>query len=459
MKRIAILALLAAAAAAQPDSSRDLRFAFWVGSDYAVNKAFDKEHDVQAVAARPDKTLEVCRYAVDTAHRIGLVHHYPEKGQELAARVQDLAKRCADQAPGDLDASWAVIEARIYEIKLMEFLAASALRLAFPAKPLVADHGARWQNYVEEIKNLARAGEGDDRAAEGVLRALEFQLEAGHYLGADEAQSQKLLTELRAMLPDDADDDAKAAANAAVLLGRVDVELAAAEPDLEAAAKTIREGLALVAPLLDTADHDSPLIRRHNDLVTLAKLHPDTKVESKYRMVPCPLTEKGLTVSLPMSRAWRVLQWTSHVTGERQCRVFRLTPSADELTRLRFDTYEHGWKYPLLGKGKKADGKKPNKVAALLYEKDKDYRFYKIAKKKKRKRPKRKRLNESVKSAYYYEVLSIGPKQRSWFHRLRAWVFPGKERSYGIRLDDSINDGVEAHHPELVAMLDSVRGS
>ena len=66
---------------------------------------------------------------------------------------------------------------------------------------------------------------------------------------------------------------------------------------------------------------------------------------------------------------------------------------------------------------------------------------------------------DADKSAAYYDVLASGPKQRSWNHRLRGWVFAGKVRSYGIRLDDGMNDGVERHHPELVAMLDSVRGN
>jgi hypothetical protein len=395
----------------------------------------------------------VCRYAVDTSYKLGVVHHFADKALATAGLVRGLADSAMENDDG-LVSQWAVIEARIYREKLMERIAAKKIRSKFPPKEPTADHPERWKRYVDAIADLAKAGAGSDRAVEGILRAIEFQLQACHWAGADREASVKGLKALEKMLAGKS-EDAVAAGRAAVLLAEAELLL---KTDATAAGAKIRGGLDLLKGRLEIEEPERAVVMRHNDLVTLTKLHPELRLKVSYYLVPCAVPQEGLSVSIPLSSGWRTLDWEAKATGIKMFEIHRLNPAGGQLSRISLATYDHGRKY-LYGAAKQGDAKKPKKLAAALFEKDKDFGLYGAAKKKKRTGPKRVRLNDKVKAAYLCEVLSQGPKQvRPWYYRLRVWIFSGKERSYGIRLDDRMNDGVELLHPDVAAMLSSVRG-
>ncbi len=94
----------------------------------------------------------------------------------------------------------------------------------------------------------------------------------------------------------------------------------------------------------------------------------------------------------------------------------------------------------------------------MLYAKDRAVPLHKAAKKTVRKGPKRVRLSRDVRSAYRYEIFLRGPDARPFFLRTRAWIFSGEERTYGIRVFGTRDDGVEGLHPELAFMLKNTSG-
>jgi len=461
MRWIVILAALALLAWAQSDPGYDLKFWTWSGSEPQVLQELENGDTVAAVARRSDLTLEVCRYAVDASARFGVIHHHPEDTLAVADGFLHLASLSRERHGDALDARWAVAEARVLREKLAERMAASALHLAFVPKPVIADHAERWRRCIEAIGEIARIGAGSDRAAEGYLRALEFQLQACHWIGADPAAGVEGLAALEKAFGDEkaATDEDRLAARCTVLLGEAEYLVG---DDPAAAATKVAGALELLAPHLEKAgDPPRLLVIRHNDLVTLVRCHrklaAKLDTEPEYFLVERSVGVEGLRVRLPLSRGWSVLDWTSSQTGETSVEVDRLTPGGDRLAWCSFRKYVPGMSYPVAGEGKRADGGEASSLAGALFEHDKEQGLWRAARKKSRHGPRKIRLNEEVRTAYAYEVFYYGPKARPFFSELRVWILPGEQRNYGIHVTDMQDDGIDDLHPELEAMLDGVR--
>jgi hypothetical protein len=427
-----------------PDRARVLRFILFKGSALDFSIHFDTKQDLQLIAGSPKHTLSVCRYAVDTAYRMQFLGDTAKRAHYVGGWVHAIAKECVERAPSDFDAGVAFVEGRIYKAVLLEHVAAASLRELRPSSPRTENHAERWRIYARATRDLARIGVPTGRAADYVLRAIDLGLAGCYFIGADRSEAVKGLGELEALLPEKARDSARAAVRAALLLSHAEHKLASKPPDKREAARSTRAGLERLAPFIQGDKPPAHVIRRHNDLVTLAKVHRSLKIKAEYHLAPCEVALPGFSVSMPLSRAWRVLEWNEIRYGVRQFEVARVAPAGDRLSTVKFEALYHG--------------KRPDKLAAEMYERDKGYGRYDASKIRRRTRPKRVRLGSSAKiTAYHYEVFAGGSDGRPWYRRLRVWIVAGKKRSYAIRLEDSQSDGVDkAHHPELVAFLGSV---
>jgi hypothetical protein len=376
------------------------------------------ELDLGSVTRRPELTLALCAFAADAAFGID-VGREATQADELADKLDALAQKAVDRHPQDAAALWARLEAEVFRLRLRD---------ATPPDELTA-----------KAREIARVTEGTPRAAAGLLRGVELILEAARQPAGGRAAA---LEALRSLAAKAGPGDVAAAARAALLLAEANDAFAA--DDKAATLAKIDEGLTLLAPHRKAAPPNLHVVRRHNDLVTLARtagIKP--KAQADYHLMPFE-DETGIGFKVPLSRRWRVQ--TVKKDGWPRVRVSRLRPAGTKVFRVWFGSYMDKVHYPI-GEEKGALGRKIDKLAKAYMEWD----LRRIEPREKR-GPRSVKLSRRVPSAKAYEVTGT---DRGGFRRFRTWFFRRRGHSYSVRIDEIADLGPKLS-PEVTAFLETV---
>ena len=378
------------------------------------------ELDLASVTRRPELTLDLCAFAADAAFGIDLGRER-KHANDLADKLDSLAGRALDRHPQDVAARWARLETDVFRLRLRD---------ATPPDELTA-----------KAEEIARLTEGTPRASAGLLRGVELILEAARQPAGGRPAA---LASLRSLANKAGSEEAAAAARAAVLLAEANDTFAA--DDKAATLAKIEEGLALLAPHRKAATPNLHVIRRHNDLLTLAHaagVKLKAKAKADYHLVPFT-DEVGIGFKIPLSRQWRVQQVRKD--GGWRVRVSRLTPDGTKVFRVWFGSYMDKIHYPI-GEAKGALGKKIDKLAKAYMEWD----LRRIEAREKR-GPRSVKLSRRISTAKAFEVAGT---ERGSFRRIRSWFFRRRGHSYSVRIDEKEDLGAKLS-PEVTAFLGTV---
>ena len=370
MRVIVGLALAAAAVSAGPKESFEImRRAFYEGDADAILKRFAEGHGHQ-LGRDPHLSYALCRYAADGVPRLRPVD---ARWDEVARRVALVASHIAAISK-DMEAQWSVHEAAVFKERLRYRGGAGA-----PERLRAA------------AKELARS-----RKPDAYLRAIELTLEAAHYKGSDRTRALGGLGYLHARLKqsDSTPRDVLDCAQASIWMeeGR------------------IADALALLSPHLKAQRDD--VVRRHNDLVTLAKAKG---INARYHLVPRTAFGGRIEFGVPLSRSWQILE-----LDESTFSIWQLAP--DGTPRREIVLLEFSWD--------ENDGKNVVGVARRLLDRDKAT----VRSRVKARGPGRTRLGKAIPRVQGYEVSGLG--QDKSFRKYRGFFFRGADRTFGIHVTE-----------------------
>ncbi|MCZ6785789.1 MAG: hypothetical protein O7E54_01360 [Planctomycetota bacterium] len=370
MRVLAGWVLATAVASAGPKESFEImRRAFYEGNADAILKRFAQGHGHQ-LGRDPHLSYALCRYAADGVPRLRPVD---ARWDEVARRVALVAEHIAVISK-DMEAQWSVHEA-----------AAFKERLRYRGGVGAPDR------LRQAAKELARS-----RRPDAYLRAVELTLEAAHYKGSDRAKALSGLLYLQARLKqsDSTPPDVLDCAQASIWMEE----------------GKIAEALALLEPHLNGQRDD--VVRRHNDLVTLAKAKG---IDAKYHLVPRAALGGHLKYGVPLSRAWRIIE-----LDESMFSIWQLAP--DGTPRREIVLLEFSWD--------ENDGKNVVGVARRLFDRDKAT----VQSKVKTRGPGKTKLGKAIPRVQGYEVSGLG-KDKS-FRKYRGFFFRGADRTFGIHVTE-----------------------
>jgi hypothetical protein len=425
-------------AAADPKiQSNLLKSAFHMRSASLILQSIGSSNELKV---NGDALLSACRYAADIAARVQAVRAPETAYAEIGDRMLALATEGREWIRERQKVNRAILEARVLKERMR--------------RKTEATDGAELRRIAAEIAGIG--------GAEPCLRAVDLYLEAAHYAKGARAPALDALSELAARMEQDGLDAATvAAARAAVELEQALDDLEGESADPARAKSRVAGVLKSLAPHLKDAQPDVSIVRRHNDAVSLALAHPDWQLEARYHLFYVDAPREGLRIGIPLSREWQVLRFgatlykpgTGIAVGEHiSLSIWQQSPDG----RLRRDVLVSGYDFdheypvgnPLKKRRRKVSGKSPKGLAAAQYAFEKTL----VKSERKASGPKVRRLAH-LKATHHYEVYGLNGRKQ--FRRYRGWYFRTKPRTFGVRVRDNEDFGLEVDDG-LQALLDGL---